>query len=200
MAPKPVVLTVDDDSGVSQALTRDLRRQYAQRFRVVRAESGQQALDILRELRLADQEAALLLADHRMPNMTGVEFLEHSLELYPSTKRVLLTAYADMDAAIHAINTVGLDYYLLKPWSRRNRSCTPFWTNCWMTGWRITNHRLKACASSGIVGRHAHTRSKTCWPAITSRFSGWKSRRVTRPGRCSARRKSRPVPIVCRWS
>src|SRR5437763_75758 len=117
MAGKPVLLTVDDDATVSQALTRDLRRHYAQRFRVVRAESGAQALDILRELRLADAEAALLLADHRMPGMTGVEFLEESLELYPGAKRVLLTAYADTDAAIQAINVVGLDYYLLKPWS-----------------------------------------------------------------------------------
>jgi thioredoxin reductase (NADPH) len=117
MTGKPVLLTVDDDAAVSQALTRDLRRQYAQRFRVVRADSGRRALDLLRELRLAEEEAVLLLADHRMPGMTGVEFLERSLELYPIAKRVLLTAYADIDAAIRAINTVGLDYYLLKPWS-----------------------------------------------------------------------------------
>jgi thioredoxin reductase (NADPH) len=125
MAAKPVLLTVDDDAAVSQALTRDLRRQYAQRFRVVRADSGSQALDILRDLRLADEEAALLLADHRMPGMTGVEFLGHSLELYPGAKRVLLTAYADIDAAIHAINTVGLDYYLLKPWSPPEQKLYP---------------------------------------------------------------------------
>jgi thioredoxin reductase (NADPH) len=125
MAGKPVVLTVDDDAAVSQALTRDLRRQYAERFRVVRADSGPQALDILRDLRLAEEEAALLLADHRMPSMTGVEFLEHSLELYPNAKRVLLTAYADIDAAIHAINTVGLDYYLLKPWSPPEQKLYP---------------------------------------------------------------------------
>ena len=117
MTGKPVLLTVDDDAAVSHALTRDLQRQYAQRFRVVRADSGPHALDILRELRLAEEEAALLLADHRMPSMTGVEFLEHSIELYPTAKRVLLTAYADIDAAIRAINAVGLDYYLLKPWS-----------------------------------------------------------------------------------
>jgi thioredoxin reductase (NADPH) len=87
-----VVLTVDDESVVTQALTRDLRRRYADRFRVVRAESGAQALEILRELRLAEEEAALLLADHRMPGMTGVDFLEASLELYTvrrsSMKRV----------------------------------------------------------------------------------------------------------------
>jgi thioredoxin reductase (NADPH) len=117
MAGKPILLTVDDDAAVSQALTRDLRRQYAARFRVVRADSGPQALDILRELRLAEEEVALLVADHRMPGMTGVEFLEQSLDLYPTAKRVLLTAYADIDAAIRAINTVGLDFYLLKPWS-----------------------------------------------------------------------------------
>ncbi len=116
MPPKPVLLTVDDDAAVSQALTRDLRRQYADRFRVVRAESGPQALDILRDLRLADERTALLLADHRMPGMTGVEFLEESLALFPDAKRVLLTAYSDVDAVIRAINRVGLDYYLLKPW------------------------------------------------------------------------------------
>jgi thioredoxin reductase (NADPH) len=116
MTSKPVLLTVDDDAVVSQALTRDLRRNYAQRFRVVRAESGPQALELLRELRKAEEQVAVILADHRMPGMTGVEFLEQSLDLYPETKRVLLTAYADIDAAVHAINHVGLDYYLLKPW------------------------------------------------------------------------------------
>src|SRR5438067_7675919 len=125
MPAKPVLLTVDDDASVSQALTRDLRRQYAQRFRVVRAESGRQALEMLRELRLADEEVAILLADHRMPGMTGIEFLEQSTELFPNTKRVLLTAYADIDAAIHAINAVGLDYYLLKPWSPPEQKLYP---------------------------------------------------------------------------
>src|SRR5690349_3034227 len=89
VAGKPVLLTVDDDVAVSQALARDLRQQYAQRFRIVRADSGSHALDMLRELRLAEEEVALLLADHRMPEMTGVQFLEQSLELYPSAKRVL---------------------------------------------------------------------------------------------------------------
>src|SRR6266851_9990457 len=116
MTGKPVLLTVDDDAVVSQALTRDLRRQYAQRFRVVHADSGPRALDILRELRLAEEEAALLLADHRMPSMTGVEFLEKSIELYPDAKRALLTAYADIDAAIRAINNAHIDHYLMKPW------------------------------------------------------------------------------------
>jgi thioredoxin reductase (NADPH) len=125
VAGKPVLLTVDDDVAVAQALARDLRQQYAQRFRIVRADSGPQALDILRELRLAEEEVALLLADHRMPGMTGVEFLEQSLELYPGAKRVLLTAYADIEAAIRAINIVGLDYYLLKPWSPPEQKLYP---------------------------------------------------------------------------
>ncbi|HEY7023240.1 MAG TPA: FAD-dependent oxidoreductase [Ktedonobacterales bacterium] len=116
MTTKPALLTIDDDVAVSHAITRTLRHRYAKRFRVLRAESGDTALETLRELKLSGEEAALLLADHRMPRMTGVEFLEQSMELFPDAKRVLLTAYADIDVAIRAINTVGLDYYLLKPW------------------------------------------------------------------------------------
>jgi thioredoxin reductase (NADPH) len=116
MTAKPALLTIDDDAAVSHAITRTLRRRYAQRFRVLRAESGAAALETLRELKLSGEEAALLLADHRMPGMTGIELLEQSIELFPDSKRVLLTAYADTDVAIRAINTVGLDYYLLKPW------------------------------------------------------------------------------------
>jgi thioredoxin reductase (NADPH) len=116
MTTKPALLTIDDDEAVSHAITRTLRHRYAQRFRVLRTESGATALETLRELKLSGEETALLLADHRMPGMTGVELLEQSIELFPDAKRVLLTAYADIDVAIRAINTVGLDYYLLKPW------------------------------------------------------------------------------------
>ncbi|HEV2239150.1 MAG TPA: response regulator, partial [Ktedonobacterales bacterium] len=87
---KPVLLTIDDDVAVSQAITRTLRRQYASRFRVLRAGSGQAALETLRELKLNGDDAALLLADHRMPGMTGIELLERSTELFPDAKRVLL--------------------------------------------------------------------------------------------------------------
>ena len=114
---RPVLLTVDDDPGVSRAVARDLRRRYAEAYRVVRAESGPQALDALRELRLRGEDTAVLLADHRMPEMTGVEFLERAMDLFPYARRVLLTAYADTDAAIRAINDVDLDHYLLKPWN-----------------------------------------------------------------------------------
>jgi thioredoxin reductase (NADPH) len=113
---RPVLLTVDDDRAVSRAVARDLRRKYGDSYRVVRAESGEDALAALRELTARGETTALLLADHRMPGMTGVEFLEQAMDLAPTAKRVLLTAYADTDAAIRAINDVDLDHYLLKPW------------------------------------------------------------------------------------
>ena len=115
-SPRPALLTVDDDPGVSRAVARDLRRHYGETHRIVRAESGEQALDALREMKLRGEQVAVLLADFRMPRMSGIEFLEQAMDLYPAAKRVLLTAYADTDAAIDAINVVDLDYYLLKPW------------------------------------------------------------------------------------
>ncbi|OLP15763.1 fused response regulator/thioredoxin-disulfide reductase [Leptolyngbya sp. 'hensonii'] len=113
---KPVIFTVDDDPDVLQAVARDLRHQYGDRFRVIRADSGQSALDALQQLKLRNEWVALFLVDQRMPQMSGVEFLEQALTLYPGAKRALLTAYADTDAAIRAINTTRIDYYLLKPW------------------------------------------------------------------------------------
>ena len=113
---KPILLTVDDDPGVSRAVARDLRRQYGESYRVMRTESGPQALETLRELKLRGDVVAVLLADHRMPGMSGLEFLEEAMDLFPQARRALLTAYADTDAAIQAINVVDLDHYLLKPW------------------------------------------------------------------------------------
>ncbi|MCG8368797.1 MAG: FAD-dependent oxidoreductase [Pseudanabaenales cyanobacterium] len=113
---KPAILTVDDDPEVLQAVARDLRRMYGDRFRIVRADSGQSALDAAQQLKLRNDAIALFLADQRMPQMTGVEFLEQAINIFPAAKRVLLTAYADTDAAIRAINAARLDYYLLKPW------------------------------------------------------------------------------------
>ena len=113
---RPVLLTVDDDPAVGRALARDLRRRFGETHRIVRAEDGPSALDALKELVLRGEPVAVLLADHRMPGMTGVDFLEQAMDLVPSAKRVLLTAYADTDAAIRAINDVDLDRYLLKPW------------------------------------------------------------------------------------
>ena len=113
---KPFLVTVDDDPEVSRAVERDLRRKYGGEYRILRAESGSEALTSLEQLKLRNETVALFLADQRMPQMTGVEFLERAIGLYPEAKRALLTAYADTDAAIRAINGAQVDYYLLKPW------------------------------------------------------------------------------------
>jgi thioredoxin reductase (NADPH) len=113
---KPVILTVDDDAEVLQAIARDLRQQYGDRFRIVRADSAAKGLEALNQLKLKNESLALFLVDQRMPYMSGVEFLEQAIPLFPEAKRTLLTAYADTDAAIRAINNAKLDYYLLKPW------------------------------------------------------------------------------------
>ena len=113
---KPVLLSVDDDPGVSRAVARDLRRHYGEDFRVLRASSGHEALEALRELKLRGDTVAVLLADYRMPGMNGIQFLEKAMDLFPRARRALLTAYADTDAAIQAINLVDVDSYLLKPW------------------------------------------------------------------------------------
>src|SRR3974390_2854271 len=114
--PKPVIWTVDDDPDVLRAVERDLRRQYGNRYRVMAADSGAAALAAVEQLKLRSEPVALFLVDQRMPRMSGVEFLEKALELYPDAKRALLTAYADTDAAIRAINNVKIDHYLMKPW------------------------------------------------------------------------------------
>ncbi len=124
-AARPVVLAVDDEPSVARAVERDLRRRYGREFRVLRAESGAEALTALRESKLRGASIALLLADQRMPVMSGVEFLEHAMALAPEAKRVLLTAYADTQAAIDAINRVSLDHYLLKPWDPPDEQLYP---------------------------------------------------------------------------
>lgn len=122
---KPVILTVDDDADVLRAIERDLRKHYDQQYRVLRADSGLAALDILRRLQQRNEAVALLLVDHRMPNMNGVEMLVQAIKLYPDAKRVLLTAYADTEAAIQAINEVRLNHYLLKPWDPPEQQLYP---------------------------------------------------------------------------
>jgi thioredoxin reductase (NADPH) len=113
---KPVIFTVDDDPTVSQAITRDLRAKYGSAFQVMRAGSGPDALEALRELALRARPVAAIISDQRMPGMTGIDFLEQARGHAPGAKLVLLTAYADTDVAIKAINDIGLDYYLFKPW------------------------------------------------------------------------------------
>jgi thioredoxin reductase (NADPH) len=116
-AERPVLLAVDDAPEVLSAVVRDLRARYGRTYRVYRAGSGEAALEVLRDLQLRAQSVALVLADQRMPGMTGIELLAESIRLFPAVKRVLLTAYADTDVAIRAINEIRLDHYLLKPWS-----------------------------------------------------------------------------------
>jgi len=122
---KPVLLAVDDDNEVLRAVDRDLKQKYAADYRVLRAESGQVALDTLKQLKLRNETVALMLVDQRMPQMTGVAFLQETLEMYPKSKRVLLTAYADTEAAIQAINGAKIDYYLTKPWAPPQDSLYP---------------------------------------------------------------------------
>src|SRR4051794_12619568 len=113
---KPTILTVDDDFMVSEAITRDLLARYGGIYGVVRTTSGAEALEVLAQLALRDRRVALVAADQRMPGMTGIELLEQARTHAPGAKLLLLTAYADTDVAIRAINQIGLDYYLLKPW------------------------------------------------------------------------------------
>ena len=113
---RPAIVVVDDEPAVLAAVSRDLRRGFGERFRIVRANSGPEALGMIRDLRTRGDQVALLVADQRMPGMSGTEYLVEARKLVPGAKRVLLTAYADTEAAISAINEVALDYYLLKPW------------------------------------------------------------------------------------
>ncbi|MDH6127292.1 FAD-dependent oxidoreductase [Kitasatospora sp. GP82] len=155
-AARAVILTVDDDPGVSRAVARDLRRRYGEAYRVVRAESGESALGALRELKLRGGLVAVILADYRMPQMNGIEFLEQALDVYPGARRVLLTAYADTNAAIDAINVVDLDHYLLKPWDPPEEKLYPVVDDLLET-WRATDRRPVAVTK--VVGHRWSARS-----------------------------------------
>lgn len=153
---KPVILTVDDDPAVSRAVARDLRRHYGERFRIVRAESGPDALETLNELKLRGETVAVFVADYRMPQMSGIEFLEAAMDVFPAARRVLLTAYADTHAAIDAINVVDLDHYLLKPWDPPQEKLYPV-IDALIEAWRASGDR--AIPHTKIIGHPWNARS-----------------------------------------
>ncbi|MEV5705302.1 FAD-dependent oxidoreductase [Actinoallomurus sp. NPDC052274] len=136
----PILMTVDDDPSVSRAVARELRRRYGNDYRVVRADSGADALDALREIKLRGDAVAAILADYRMPNMNGITFLEQAMDLFPHARRALLTAYADTDAAIQAINVVDVDHYLLKPWDPPEEKLYPV-VDALVETWRAVGDR-----------------------------------------------------------
>jgi thioredoxin reductase (NADPH) len=151
-----VILTVDDDPAVSRAVARDLRRHYGERYRIVRAESGLDALETLHELKLRGDTVAVFVADYRMPQMSGIEFLESAMDLYPMARRVLLTAYADTTAAIDAINVVDLDHYLLKPWDPPEEKLYPVIDGL-LEAWHAVGDR--AIPYTKVIGHQWNPRS-----------------------------------------
>ena len=155
-APRTAIITVDDDPGVSRAVARDLRRRYGDRHRIVRAESGGTALDALRQMKLRGDVVALILADYRMPEMNGIEFLEQAMDIYPGARRILLTAYADTGAAIDAINVVDLDHYLLKPWDPPEEKLYPV-VDALLETWLASDHR--PVPETKVVGHRWSARS-----------------------------------------
>src|SRR6202050_2945549 len=155
-AIRTAILTVDDDPGVSRAVARDLRRRYGEGHRIVRAESAAAALDALRQMKLRGDLVAVILADYRMPEMNGIEFLDRAMDIYPGARRVLLTAYADTGAAIDAINVVDLDYYLLKPWDPPEEKLYPV-VDAMIDAWLTSDHR--PVPETKVIGHHWSARS-----------------------------------------
>jgi len=165
---RPILLAVDDDVSVLEAVVQDLRRQYGAEYRIMRAASGQAALDTLAQVKPRQEPVALIVSDQRMPGMTGVDFLERSREIYPEARRVLLTAYADTEAAIQAINSARINYYLNKPWDPPEEKLYPVLNDLledWKAGfkppfeglrvigsrWSLQDHQLRSFLSRNHV-------------------------------------------------
>ena len=149
MASKPAIIAIDDDATVLRSVERDLRARYADDYRIVAASSGAEALEVVGELTRRGDAVALFLSDQRMPVMTGIEFLREALTLQPDAKRVLLTAYADTEVAITAINDIGLDHYILKPWDPPEERLYPVLDDLltdWQAGHQPTFEGLRLLA------------------------------------------------------
>jgi thioredoxin reductase (NADPH) len=154
---RPILLAVDDDASVLEAVVQDLRRQYGNTYRVMRAASGQAALDTLTQLKTREEPVALLISDQRMPGMTGVEMLERARDLYPEARRVLLTAYADTGAAIRAINSARIHYYLSKPWDPPEEKLYPVVDDLledWQAGYRPPFEGLRVIGHRWSLSDH----------------------------------------------
>ncbi len=154
---RPILLAVDDDVSVLEAVVQDLRQRYGSTYRVMRAASGQAALDTLAQLKTREEPVALLMSDQRMPGMTGVEFLERARPIYPEARRVLLTAYADTEAAIRAINTARIHYYLNKPWDPPEEKLYPVVSDLledWQAGYRPPFEGLRVIGHRWLLKDH----------------------------------------------
>ena len=164
----PLIIIVDDDEQVLRAIQRDVRNEFRDDYRIIATESPVEALDIVKELKLKNETVALIISDHRMPDMEGIELLGLSRDIYPDAKLILLTAYSDIEAAIRAINDVKLDHYLLKPWSPPEEKLYPVmndlldeWQSLYKPGrediriighqWSPKSHRLKEFLSGNLV-------------------------------------------------
>ena len=156
--PKPVLLAIDDDVSVLETVVQDLRRKYGQHYRIVRAASGQAALDVSRQLKERGDVVALYLSDQRMPGMTGVDLLQQVIPLFPEAKRVLLTAYADTEAAIRAINSARIHYYLNKPWDPPEEKLYPVLDDLllsWSLGYKPPYDGIQVISPRWSAGDHA---------------------------------------------
>jgi thioredoxin reductase (NADPH) len=154
---KPIIMTIDDEPHVLNAIARDLQAHYQSDYRIVKASSGTDALETVQEFKRRNDPIALFLADQRMPSMSGVEFLEEAIKLYPETKRVLLTAYADTDAAIASINAIGLDYYLMKPWDPPEERLYPVLDDLlsdWLASVPVPYHGIRVAGTLWSASSH----------------------------------------------
>ena len=193
---RPILLAVDDDVNVLEAVVQDLRRPYGSAYRVMRAASGQAALDTLAQVKAREEPVALLLSDQRMPGMTGVEFLERSREFYPEARRVLLTAYADTEAAIQAINSARIHYYLNKPWDPPEEKLYPVLSDLlddWKAGYRPAFEGLR------VIGHRWSSRDHTVRSFLSCNHIPYRWFDVANDDGLKLLEERKSARTTCRW-